>query len=119
MKKGIALLLLASTITVSTACGNTADGAKEDTKNAAEATSEAASNAGDAMSAAAETADVKMALMADTTVNASDVNVDTNKDTKTVTLNGTVPNTAQRSRAEVIAQEKAPGYTVVNNLTIK
>ncbi len=115
----IKLLLLASTIGIATACGNTADGAKEDTKNAAEATSEAAASAGASMDAAAETADVKMALMADTTIDASEVNVDTNKDTKTVTLNGSVKSEAQKSRAEVVAKEKAPGYTVVNNLVVK
>lgn len=42
----MSLLLLASTIGVATACCNTADGAKEDTKNAAEATSDAAASAG-------------------------------------------------------------------------
>ena len=117
--KRMTLLLLASTIGVATACGNTADGAKEDTKNAAEATSEAAASAGASMDAAAETADVKMALMADSTIDASDVNVDTNKDTKTVTLNGSVRSEMQKSRAEAIAKDKAPGYTVVNNLIIK
>ena len=117
--KRMTLLLLASTIGVATACGNTADGAKEDTKNAAEATSEAAASAGASMDAAAETADVKMALMADSTIDASDVNVDTNKDTKTVTLNGSVKSEMQKSRAEAIAKDKAPGYTVVNNLIIK
>ena len=115
----IKLFLLASTLGLATACGNTADGAKEDTKNAAEATSEAAASAGASMDAAAETADVKMALMADTTINASEVNVDTNKDTKTVTLNGSVKSEAQKARAEVVAREKAPGYSVVNNLIVK
>ena len=115
----ITLLLLASTLGFATACGNTADGAKEDTKNAAEATSEAAASAGASMDAAAETADVKMALMADTTINASEVNVDTNKDTKTVTLNGSVKSEAQKARAEVVAREKAPAYAVVNNLIVK
>ena len=115
----ITLLLLAGTIGFATACGNTADGAKEDTKNAAEATSEAAASAGASRDAAAETADVKMALMADSTIDASEVNVDTNKDTKTVTLNGSVKSEMQKSRAEAVAKEKAPGYTVVNNLIIK
>lgn len=52
--KRMTLLLLASTIGVATACGNTADGAKEDTKNAAEATSEAAASAGASMDGAAD-----------------------------------------------------------------
>jgi osmotically-inducible protein OsmY len=115
----IKLLLLASTIGIATACGNTADGVKEDTKNAAEATSEAAASAGAAVGAAAETADVKMALMADSTIDASEVNVDTNKDTKTVTLNGSVKSEAQKSRAEVVAREQASGWTVINNLIVR
>lgn len=117
--KRITLLLLASTIGIATACGNTADGAKEDTKNAAEATSDAAASAGGSMDAATETADVKMALMADATVDASDINVDTNKDNKTVTLNGSVKTEAQKARAETVAKTKAPDYTIVNNLIIK
>ena len=60
-----------------------------------------------------------MALMADSTIDASEVNVETNKDTKTVTLNGSVKSEAQKARAEVVAKEKAPGYTVVNNLIVK
>ncbi|WP_373065425.1 BON domain-containing protein [Gemmatimonas sp.] len=115
----ITLMLLASTLGIATACGNTADGAKEDTKNAAEATSEAASSMGASMDAASETADVKTALMADATVDASDVNVNTNKDTKTVTLNGSVKSGTQKSRAETIAKDKAPSYTVVNNLVVR
>ncbi len=115
----ITLLVLAGTIGVATACGNTADGAKEDTKNAAEATSDAAASVGGSMDAAAETADVKMALMTDVTVDASDINVDTNKDTKTVTLNGSVKSEAQKARAETVAKTKAPDYAVVNNLIVK
>ncbi len=112
-------LLLASTIVIATACGKTAEGVKEDSKNAAEATSEAATKAGASVDAAAQTADVKMALMADTTIDASDVNVDTSNDTKTVTLNGSVKSEAQKSRAETLARERAPGYTIVNNLIVK
>ena len=58
-------------------------------------------------------------LLASTIGVATDVNVDTNKDTKTVTLNGSVRSEMQKSRAEAIAKDKAPGYTVVNNLIIK
>ena len=115
----VKFLLLASTIGIATACGNTADGARKDTENAAEATSEAASSMGASMDAASETADVKTALMADATVDASDVNVNTNKDTRTVTLNGSVKSETQKSRAETIAKDKAPGYTVVNNLVVR
>ena len=112
-------LLIASTMAIATAYRNTADGAKEDTKNAADASSDAAANVGESMDAAAETADVKMALMADATVDASDINVNTNRDSKTVTLNGSVKSEAQKARAVVVAKTKAPDYTVVNNLIVK
>jgi osmotically-inducible protein OsmY len=71
------------------------------------------------MGAAMETADVKTALLADTRVHATDINVDTNKDAKTVTLNGTVPSEAERTLAGEVATSKAPEYKVINKLTIK
>ncbi|MEO7612200.1 MAG: BON domain-containing protein, partial [Gemmatimonadales bacterium] len=112
------------------ACGNTADGVKKDAENAAEATaetaektaektSEAAANTGAAVDAAMETADVKTALIADTRVDASDINVDTNKDTKTVTIHGTVPTAAMKTLVGEVAVAKAVGFRVVNNLTIR
>ena len=110
-----ALALLA----LSAACSNTADGVKKDAEIAADKSAEAAANAGGAMGAAMETADVKTALTADTRVDASGINVDTNKDAKTVTLNGTVPTAAQKTLAGEVAMSKAPGYSIVNNLTIK
>ena len=117
-------------VTFAAACGNTADGAKQDAKIAAEKTSQAVatasdktgdamSNAGKSVDAAMETGKIKSALLADTRVDAGDINVDTNKDTKTVTLNGTVPTKKMRALAGDVARDKAPGYKVVNNLTIK
>jgi osmotically-inducible protein OsmY len=121
---------VASILTLATACSNTAKGVEKDAENAgektaemtekaADATSSAAGSAGASMGAAMETADVKTALMADTRIDAGDINVDTNKDTKTVTLNGTVVSEAQKKLAEEVAVAKAPEYKVVNNLTIK
>lgn len=112
------------------ACGNTADGVEKDAENAAEATaeaadkaadntSEAAANAGAAVDAAMETADVKTALVADTRVDASDIDVDTNKDTKTVTINGTVPTAEMKTLVGQVAVDKAVGFRVINNLTIR
>ena len=75
-------------------------------------------NAGRAADAAVETMDVKTALVADTRVDASDVNVDTNHDTKTVVLKGAVPTAAQKTLAEQIAMKQATGYRVQNNLTV-
>lgn len=74
---------------------------------------------GDRASAATETADVKLAISMDKTVDASDINVDTNADTKTVTLKGTVASAEQRARAEAIAVREATGFRVVNELVVK
>jgi osmotically-inducible protein OsmY len=112
-------LCIAAVLVAVSACSNTADGVKKDADSLGDKTAAAATDAGNAMGAATQTADIKTALMADSTVDASGINVDTNGDTKTVTLNGTVANETQKMRAEAIAKEKAPGYTVVNNLTIR
>jgi osmotically-inducible protein OsmY len=112
------------------ACSNTAKGVQKDaekagdkaadaTAKAADATASTAEGAGAAVGAAMETADVKTALLADTRISAVHIDVDTNKDTKTVTLNGTVPTAEQKRLAEEVAKAKAPEYKVVNNLTIK
>lgn len=104
---------------MTTACGNTADGAKKDADVAAEKTAEAASNTAEAVSGAMETSQVKTAIMADTRVDAGDINVDTDEGKKTVTLKGSVKTAEQKKIAEDIATEKSPGYTVVNELMIK
>jgi hyperosmotically inducible protein len=112
------------------ACSNTADGVKKDAENAAEATEEtaekaaektgeAAAEAGAAVDAAKQATDVKAALMADTRVDATGIDVDGNKDTKTVTLNGTVPTEAMKTLAGEIAAAKAAGFKVDNKLTIR
>ena len=44
--------------------------------------------------------------------------MDTDEDTKTVTLKGTVPTAAQKAPAERIAKDKAEGYKVRNKLTV-
>lgn len=81
-------------------------------------TSEAARDAGSRTDAAMETADVKMALTTDDAVDASDINVDTNHETKVVTLKGRVATADQRSRAEDIAKREATGYRVDNQLVV-
>jgi osmotically-inducible protein OsmY len=132
----------------SASCGNTAEGVKKDTAEAkadakeagadakaasadatagarAEAKDEsadakrAAGNAGAAVDAAIETLDVKKALMADSTVDASNINVDTFHDTKTVVLKGHVPSAAMKTEAARIATREAKGYKVTNELTVK
>ena len=78
-------------------------------------------NQGAAVAAAAvQTAQVKGALVADSSVDAKDINVDTDAATKTIILKGHVPSAAQKTAAERIANAKAStGYAVRNELVIK
>ena len=99
-----ALIVVAA---LSGACANTVRGVKQDTEKVAEKTS-----------AASNTVDVKSALIADGRVDASNINVDTNAQTKTVVLKGTVPTAEQKSTAEAIAHDKAESYKIVNQLTV-
>jgi osmotically-inducible protein OsmY len=96
------------------AAGDAADAANR----AVDKAGDAAGQAGDAIHAAKQTFDVKAALTADTMIDASHIDVDTDDDTRTVTLKGTVPTAEQKSAAERIAREKAEGYTISNQLTV-
>lgn len=120
-----------------TACDNTVRGVKQDTKEATDAAKEktdaakaegretadeakkTAGSAASAIDAAKETIDVKSALMADSTVDASDINVDTYHETKTVVLKGSVPTAAQKEEAGKIASREADGYKIDNQLMVK
>ena len=82
-------------------------------------TREATQSVGATFDAAAQTAQIKTALIDADNLDADDINVDTNGTTKTVTLKGHVPTVAQKTMAETIARDKAPEYTVVNNLEIR
>lgn len=95
-----------------------ADKAAEAGHEAAAATKEMARDASGAMKAAAETVDVKSALMADTKVDASHIDVDTYKETKTVVLRGSVKTAGERAKAASIAAAKAPGYRIDNQLKV-
>ena len=88
-------------------CANTVKGAQKDTEKAVEKTA-----------GVANTVDVKSALIADGRVDASNINVDTETNTKTVVLKGSVPTAEQKTIAEQIARDKAKGYTVQNRLTV-
>ena len=74
---------------------------------------------GERAGAATETFDVKAALVAEKAVDASDINVDTMAETKTVVLKGTVPTADQKQLAERIAIREAVGYKVDNQLTVR
>ena len=52
-------------------------------------------------------------------LDANNIDVDTNATTKTVTLRGHVPSASQKAAAERIAKEKAPDYRVVNNIAVR
>lgn len=93
--------------------------AKAEGREAASDAKQAAGKAGAAIDAVTETIDVKTALMADATVDASDINVDTFHETKTVVLKGSVPTAAQRTEAGQIAAREAEGYKVENQLAVK
>ena len=56
--------------------------------------------------------------MVDKSIDAPHIDVDTDADTKTVTLKGTVPTAAQKAAAEKVAREKAEGCRVRNLLTV-
>ena len=135
---GLLALTAAFTFAVATAaCDNTARGARQDTEKATDTAKDAgdaakakardaasdakrtAGDAGAALDAAKETIDVKTALMADDTVDASDINVDTFHETKTVVLKGTVPTAEQKTAAGKIAAREAVGYKIDNQLTVK
>lgn len=121
---------LAAILAVATACSNTAKGVEKDadkagdrieaaTDRAANATSATTESASNSVGAAMQTGDVKTALLADSRLSADNINVESNGDTKTITLNGHVPTAAQKKIAEEIAKMKANEWKVVNNLSIK
>ena len=94
--------------------GKVAEGAKA----VGEEIKEGAKEVGSEVGAQKQTVDVKAALMVDQSIDASHIDVDTDADTKTVTLKGTVPTSAQKAAAEKMAREKAEGYEVRNLLTV-
>lgn len=110
--------------------GDATAGARVEGREAGQAARESAGDAVDGVRGAArdvaaagdaaqQTAQIKTALIADEAIDASDINVDTMADTKSVVLKGTVKTAAQKASAERIAKSKAPGYTVVNRLDVR
>ncbi len=112
-------LMAVALLAMTAACSNTADGVKQDADTLAGQTAAAAEATGEKMAGAMQTTEIKAAIMADTRVGAGDINVDTDEEKKTVTLNGSVKTDAERVLAGEIVTSKAPGYTLVNNLVIK
>lgn len=108
------------------AAGNNLNGAGNAMANGAntavDATGNAVAGAGNAMSnmadAATMTPKVKTALGANPALKGSNINVDTMGSKDTISLNGTVTSEAQKKLAESIAKKNAPGYKIVNKLTM-
>ncbi len=109
-------------------CGNTLQGAKQDTaKNAAE-TQQAADQAGKAVAtvpedaaASAVTIPVKTAIIRDPVVADARNLVNVSGKDHVITLNGHVADASMKTRAEQDAQvalKDHPGYTLVNALTV-
>ncbi|MGE0360879.1 MAG: BON domain-containing protein [Vicinamibacterales bacterium] len=88
-------------------------------REAGQAVAEAGREAASAAGAAIETMDVKTALMRDSRVDAGDIDVDTNHETRIVVLKGSVPTATQKTLAEDIARAQATGYRVDNQLTVR
>ena len=83
------------------------------------AASNAAAGVGTAASNATLTPQIKTALGGNKALNGSNINVDTNQATKTVTLTGTVTSPDQKTVAETVAKQKATGFKVVDSLTVQ
>jgi hypothetical protein len=92
--------------------------AKPVAKDVGEKVKEGAHKTGDALDAAKQHVDVKAALLADKNVDASHIDIDIDKDTKTLYLRGTVPTEGQKVAAGRIAREKASDYLIRNQLTV-
>ena len=88
-------------------------------ERAAQESKDATRSVGATLDAAAQTMQIKTALIDADNLDANDIDVDTNGETKTVTLNGHVPTAAQKAAAARIAKEKAPVYRIVNNIAVK
>jgi hyperosmotically inducible protein len=127
---GFTVMAAAACDTTRDDMGGAAESAAEQGREAGEATSDAARDAGAAVergvesagettAAATTTATIKSALLADQSIEGTDIDVDTNGETRTVTLTGTVATQAQKTAAERIAREHAEGYTIDNRITVR
>ena len=104
---------------VAQAADKAGDATREAADKAGDATREAAASAANVGDAAQQTAQIKTALLTDASIDASQIDVDTEASTRTVTLKGLVRSTAEKATAARIAAEKAPGYRVTNNLEVR
>ena len=107
MRKVVHSFFAIALLAGSAACGNTARGVVQDTRENAST-----------VRGGIETLDVKSAIIADKTVDSGAIDVDTYQDKKLVVLRGSVTTEAQKARAEQIAREHATGYKIDNRLAV-
>ena len=96
---------------------------RDSASDAARAIGQAAAEAGEELAertgALGQKIDVKAALMADSSVDATRIGVDVDYRTRHVRLTGYVPTAAERERAEAVAQARAEGFRVTNELVVQ
>lgn len=88
-------------------------------ESAAEAIRKGVGEAAQAGDGAQQTAQIKSALMADASIDSTTIDVDTDGDTRTVTLKGQVRSASEKAAVARIAAAKAPGYTIANRLDVR
>lgn len=105
-----------------TAIESGAQKAADATKSGAKMAGEAIGGAGDKMEL---TPKIKAALVADKGIDASNLNVDTMTDTKTIVIKGTVGSADKKNRVTQVAQkaladtsEGKEGYKIKNEVTV-
>ena len=92
--------------------------AKPVARDVGQAVKEGAQETAKVADAAKQHLEVKAALLADKSVDASHIDIDTDKDHKILYLRGTVPTAEQKAKAGHIAHDKADGFIVRNELTV-
>ncbi len=97
---------------------NTTEKVVEGAVNATEKVAEGAAQVAGKADATAQAIDVKTSLMADTTIDSARIRVESDNASRTIYLRGQVGTADQRSAAERVANIKAAGYTVKNELVV-
>lgn len=107
---------------MSGAASNAASAVSNAASNAAPAVKNAVSDAGKSLSNAAEAATmtpkVKAAILANNGLKNTNIDVDTLGTKDSIALRGEVKTPAQKALAGSIAKKNAPGYKIINQLTV-
>jgi hyperosmotically inducible protein len=114
----MAVMVLGAALCASSCTERQRDKVETQADRAADKVESAADKAGDKMGEAATTTAVKSKLAADVRLSTiTSINVDTHGNV--VTLTGTVPTSADRTNAEMVAKTVDGVTTVVNNLVVQ